>query len=68
MRVPTEIENIILDYWWSHHTFKKKQRLHMHLRHLWMLEEVRIFYDLFYSPLGTGPIPFASLPPDFFES
>ena len=67
MKLPHDIEDIVLDYFWSHWVFNKKQEIHMHLRHVWMLREVRLFYDVFYSPINPYPLPYAHHPPWFVD-
>jgi len=54
MEIPKDIESLILDYWWSHHMFKIKQRIHRDIRHLWMLREIHVYYDIFYSPFNPN--------------
>ena len=54
MEIPKDIEDLILDYYWSHRIFKIKQKLHRDIRYLWMLREVHIFYDIFYSPFNPN--------------
>ena len=63
MRLPRDIETIVLEYLYSLLLFEIRQKLHRELRHLWMLQEVKIFYDVFYSPLNPYP-PFPSTPED----
>ena len=53
--LPEDIWNIIEDYYYSHRQFCLKQRLARELKHLHMLQEVRIFYEIYYSPVTPFP-------------
>ena len=55
MRIPKVIREIILDYYWSHRIYEQKQKMHQHIRHLWLLREVHVFYNIFYSPINPNP-------------
>ena len=55
MKLPKELEALILDYYWSHRIYELKVSLHSEIRHLWLLREVNLFYDVFYSPLNPYP-------------
>jgi len=54
MILPHELENIVLDYYYSRWLFEKKQICHREIRHLWMLQEVKLFYQVFYSPTNVN--------------
>ena len=54
-RLPSDIWAIIEGYWYSHHVFCLKQSLHRELRHTHCVQELRVFYELFYSPLNPYP-------------
>ena len=47
MKLPKVLEDLILDYYWSHRTFMQTQRLHRDLRYMHMIHEMRIFYSVF---------------------
>ena len=44
---PRVLEDLILDYAWSHHMFMLKVDMHAQLQKLKMLEEMRLFYSVF---------------------
>jgi hypothetical protein len=49
MKLPIELENLVLDYYWSLRLWEQKQCCHREIRHLWLLQEVKCFYNCFYS-------------------
>ena len=49
MNLPRDIEELILDYYWSLRIFELKRMMHRELRHLWVLREVHIYYDIYYN-------------------
>ena len=55
MKLPTDLRNLVLDYFWSHWVFEKKQLINQQLHHIHMLQEVKLFYRIFYSPLNPYP-------------
>ena len=55
MKLPGELQNIIMDYYWSHWVYERRQLIHQQLHHIHMLEEVKLFYRIFYSPLNPYP-------------
>jgi hypothetical protein len=44
MEIPVVLTNLILDFYWSHRTFEKKQELHRELLHLFCIEEIKMFF------------------------
>lgn len=48
-QLPKVLEDIILDYAWSHHTFNLRVEMHQQLRHLHMLQEMKVFYNVFHT-------------------
>jgi hypothetical protein len=55
MILPLDLEDIVLDYFYSRWVFERKQCFHREIHHLWMLEEVKLFYNIFYSPINIHP-------------
>ena len=47
MRLPKDLEELILDYYWSNRLFRLKQRLHQELRYTHLIHEMRIFHSVF---------------------
>ena len=47
--MPPELQHIILDYYWSLKIWELKQKLHREIKHLHMLQEMRLFYRVFYT-------------------
>ena len=47
--MPPELETIILDYYYSLKLWEIKQKLHRELKHLHMLQEMQVFYRVFYT-------------------
>ena len=41
MILPLEIENLILEYIDSHRLYLIKQRVHLELRHMWMIAQLK---------------------------
>ena len=54
-QLPQDIWNIIEDYYYSYRQFCLKQRLARELKHLHLLQEVRVFYEIYYSPVIPFP-------------
>ena len=50
MILPIDLENIVLDYYYSRWVWNTKQKFHREIHHLYMLQEVKLFYNIFYSP------------------
>ena len=63
MILPHELENIVLDYYYSRWLFEKKRICHREIRHLWMLQEVKLFYEVFYSPTNVASVASDALHP-----
>ena len=61
--LPQDVWNIIEDYYYGHRLFCLKQRLHREMKHVNLLQEVRIFYEIFYSPVN--PFPNSNWPHDY---
>ena len=47
--MPPDLVAIILDYYWSLKIWETKQKLHREIKHLHMLQEMRVFYRVFYT-------------------
>ena len=47
MKLPKDLEDLILDYYWSYRLFRLKQRLHQELKYMHVIHEMRIFYSVF---------------------
>ena len=47
MRLPTDLRELILDYYWSHKMFECKRRLHYEMIRRNALQEMRLFYSIF---------------------
>ena len=64
IKLPQDIEELILDYYWSHRMFSLKQQLHRQIRHVWMLREVHIYYDVYYDTFPQAYMLHGFLPTD----
>ena len=47
--LPPELVAIILDYYYSLKNWETKQKIHRELKHLHMIEEMKVFYRVFYT-------------------
>ena len=47
--MPPELLDIIWDYYYSIIVWERKQRIHMELKHMHMLQEMRVFYNVFHT-------------------
>ena len=47
--MPPDLVAIILNYYWSLRNWELKQKLHRELKHLHMIEEMKVFYRVFYT-------------------
>lgn len=47
--MPPELRDIILDYLASMVLFERKQRIHREMKHLYLIQEMRIFYNVFHT-------------------
>ena len=47
MKLPKDVEELIMDYYWSHKIFELKTEIHRDLKKFHMLHEMRIFYSVF---------------------
>ena len=54
MKLPPDLENLVLDYFYSRWVWEQKQRFHREIRHLWLLQEVKLFYCCFYNVHPTA--------------
>ena len=48
-RLPAVLKDLVLDYYWSHRMWLVKRSLHNNLRHMWMLREIHVFYEVYYN-------------------
>ena len=44
-----ELLDIIWDYYYSIVMWERKQRLHRELKHAYMLQEMKVFYNVFHT-------------------
>ena len=58
--LPRDVWNIIEDYYYSHRQYILRQKLIREFKHLYLLQEVRIFYEIYYSP--SHPYPNSAYP------
>ena len=56
MEIPKVLWDLILDYYWSHRTFIKRQRLRRELLHLFNLHEIKEFYVVLQSTYNVETI------------
>lgn len=54
MKLPNELESLVLDYFYSRWLWEKKQCVHRQIRHLWLLQDVKLFYSFFYMPQSSN--------------
>ena len=44
--IPREIEDIILDYYWSHKIYEQKRQIHYEMRYMHTMAEMKVFFDI----------------------
>ena len=47
--MPPDLVAIVLDYYYSLKNWELKQKLHREIKHLHMLQEMRVFYRVFHT-------------------
>ena len=47
--LPKVVEDLVLDYYWSHKTYKRKQKMHQELKKIIMIHEMHVFHRIFSS-------------------
>ena len=49
MRLPKDVKDLILDYYWSYRTTKNKKQMLHELKSTFFFKEIRTFYEIYHN-------------------